>query len=512
MDVLPSTAPSTSGSTTDEVKVVSSSSSGEFDPYLVQFDKNDPLNPKNWSNKKKWYLTLASGLLVLNATFTSSSPSGIFPHLVREFHMSEKVGILTLSLFVTGYCVGPILWGPLSEQYGRRPVFTYPFFVYTCFQVGGALAPNTASMLIFRFLGGMFAAAPLTNTGALMADIWDAKTRGKALAIFTVAPFAGPALGPTVAGFIGDNTSWRWLFWVLAIFTGLCWVLIMLTIPESYAPVILVTKAEKKRAETGDPRYYAAFEKQQWGLKRRVHHVLVRPWVIFFTEPMVMALTFYMSFVYGCLYLLFEAYPIVFGKSRGFSAGVSGLMFLPLPIGGAIAVVLYVLYYNPKYELEVERLAPKSVPPEFRLDVTFYACPLFAASFFWFGWTSYPSISYWAPLMSGLLMGYSIQMIFLGLFNYMVDAYIPVAASVLAAMTVVRSIFGASFPLFGGDMYEALDPRWASTVVGCVAIALVPIPFLFKRYGPYLRRRSKYCPADEEHDTIDTRSPSKEIT
>jgi len=54
-----------------------------------------------------------------------------------------------------------------------------------------------------------------------MADIWNAEERGTALAIFTVAPFAGPALGPIVAGFVGMNLSWRWLFWILCIFVSL---------------------------------------------------------------------------------------------------------------------------------------------------------------------------------------------------------------------------------------------------------------------------------------------------
>ncbi|KAF5323409.1 hypothetical protein D9611_005791 [Ephemerocybe angulata] len=466
----------------------------ELDPYLVQFDKNDPRNPQNWTRARKWYLTMASGILVLNATFASSSPSGIFTNLVEEFHMSEKVGILTLSLFVAGYCVGPMLWGPLSEQYGRRPIHG--------FQIGAALAPNTASILVFRFLGGTFAAAPLTNTGALISDIWDAETRGKALAIFTVAPFAGPALGPTVAGFIGGNTSWRYLFWVLTGFTGFCFILIIFTVPETYAPVLLAQKAKEKRKETSDPQYYAPMEKEKWPLSKRIRHVLVRPWVIFFHEPMLISLTFYMSFVYGCLYLLFEAYPIVFTGAHGFNAGLSGLMLLPVPIGGAFAVVLYIYYYNPQYEAESKRLSPKSVPPEFRLSMTFIAGPLFAISFFWFGWTSFPSVSFWVPLMSGLLMGFSIQLIFLGLFNYLVDAYIAVAASALAATTIVRSLFGAAFPLFGGDMYNVLNPRWASTVLGCIAIALVPIPFVLKRYGPLLRRKSKYCPVDE-HDSDD---------
>ncbi|KAF8167782.1 polyamine transporter 1 [Crassisporium funariophilum] len=444
--------------------------SDERDPYLIEeFEANDPANPKNWSNSKRWYLTLIT--------------SGIFPRLMEEFHMSEKVGILTLSLFVCGYCVGPLLWGPLSEQYGRRPMFIYPFFVYAAFQVGSALAKNTASVLVFRFLGGVFAAAPLTNSGALIADIWDANMRGKALAIFTVAPFAGPALGPTAAGFIGDNISWRWLFWVLAAFALVCEVLIIFTIPETYGPVLLARKAKAKRLETNDARFYAPLEKEDVSIKKRIEHVLARPFVILFHEPMLIALTLYMSFVYGCLYLLFTAYPIVFTEAHHFSAGISGLMFLPIPIGGALAVVLYVMVYNPKYELESKRCAPKPVAPEFRLEMVLYAGPLFAISFFWFAWTSFPHLSYWGPLLSGLLMGFSIQLIFLGLFNYIIDAYLSVAASALASSTVIRSLFGAAFPLFASDLYKALDPRWASSLLGFIAITMVPIPFVLKNFG-----------------------------
>lgn len=283
---------------------------------------------------------------------------------------------------------------------------------------------------------------------------------------------------------------------------GIDWLYRILLHPNHLYGARDLRKAKEKRKETSDPQYYAPMEKEKWPLSKRIRHVLVRPWVIFFHEPMLISLTFYMSFVYGCLYLLFEAYPIVFTGAHGFNAGLSGLMLLPVPIGGAFAVVLYIYYYNPQYEAESKRLSPKSVPPEFRLSMTFIAGPLFAISFFWFGWTSFPSVSFWVPLMSGLLMGFSIQLIFLGLFNYLVDAYIAVAASALAATTIVRSLFGAAFPLFGGDMYNVLNPRWASTVLGCIAIALVPIPFVLKRYGPLLRRKSKYCPVDE-HDSDD---------
>ena len=167
-------------------------------------------------------------------TFASSAPSGVERELIRYFTFSQEVAILTISLFVAGYCIGPLLWGPLSEVIGRRKVFIATFTFYTGFQVGCALSRNTASILIFRLLGGIFAAAPLSNSGALMSDIWDAGTRGEALAYFALAPFAGPTLGPLVSGFMAvSGVDWRWVFWLLAIFAGVCLVLVVFTLPET---------------------------------------------------------------------------------------------------------------------------------------------------------------------------------------------------------------------------------------------------------------------------------------
>lgn len=464
------------------------------DPYLVCFDEGDPANPKNWSSLRRWYLTMAGGLLVLNATFASSAPAGIVPQLIRKFGFSAEVGALTISLFVAGYCVGPLLWGPLSEQFGRRPIFIIAFLVYTAFQAGCALAQNTASILVFRFLGGLFAAAPLTNSGALISDIWGPDTRGKALAIFTLAPFAGPALGPTVAGFIVvSGQSWRWTFWVMTIFAGVCLLQIVFTMPETYAPIILLRKAKQLRKETGDENYYAPIEKEaRISIAQRINNILKKPFVIFIREPMLIAITIYMSFVYGCLYMLFEAYPIVFTKGHNLNAGISGLMFLPLPLGGLIAVVIYLFYFNPRYERAIAKHAPNPVPPEFRLEIAIIAAPIFAVSFFWFAWTSYPTISFWAPMMSGLPLGLSICWIFLALFNYIIDSYTWVAASALASSTIVRSLAGAAFPLFSTQMYDKLGPRWASSLVGFIALVLMPIPFVLTKFGPTLRTRSRY--------------------
>ncbi|ETW87361.1 major facilitator superfamily [Heterobasidion irregulare TC 32-1] len=464
------------------------------DPFLVTMSTDDPQHPMNLSTWRKWYLTAVGGVLVLNATFASAAPSGVLGQMIEEFGMAVEIATLSISLFIAGYIVGPLFWGPVSEQIGRRPVFVVSFLFYTGFQVGCALSHNTGSILVFRFLSGCFAAAPLTNSGGVVSDIWDAKTRGRAMVLFAVAPFAGPALGPVVSGWIEvGGASWRWLFWVLTIFAGLCLVAIVFTVPETYVPILTVRKAEHIRKVTGDERYYAPLE-TKISISKQVENILAKPFKILFREPMLLAITIYMSFLYGCLYLLFEAFPIVFTEGHHMNQGVTGLMYLPISIGGFLGVVVYLAVFDPRYNRALERYAPNPVPPEHRLEMPMLGAPIFAIAFFWFGWTSYPSISYWSPLIAGGVMGFGIFGIFLSLFNYIIDTYLMIAASALAASTVVRSIFGAVFPLFARQMFDALNPRWASTLLGCIALLMCPIPFVLRKYGPTLRAKSKYAP------------------
>lgn len=174
---------------------------------------------------------------------------------------------------------------------------------------------------------------------------------------------------------------------------------------------------------------------------------------------------------------------------------MAGLTFLPIFIGGIAACLSYIFYWNPHYAALTRQYAPAPVPAEARLDICIYAAPGFAVAFFWFGWTSFPSISLWAPLSSGLLLGFTIVWAFLGLMNYIIDTYLFVAASALATNTVMRSVFGAAFPLFADKMFTKLTPPWASTLVGCIAMLMLPIPLVLKRFGSTLRQRSKFAPA-----------------
>lgn len=462
----------------------------------VQFNADDASNPKNWSRGRRWYMTVVAAFLSFNASLASSAPSGMADRLIQYFQFSQELATLTITLFIFGYCVGPLFWGPLSEQYGRRPIFLVSFPVYICFTVGCALSRNTVSIMLFRLLSGMFAAAPMSNSGALISDIWDAQTRGKALSLFIIAPFMAPACGTILSGYLAQSMlSWRWLFWIMAIIAGVSLLLIVFTLPETYGPVLLVRKAHALRATTGDNRYVAPLELvPAMSISARASYTITMPFKMLAREPTLIATTVYMSFLNGCMYLMFEAFPIVYIEGHHFGTGAAGLVWIPVVIGIVVSILAHIFIFEKQYANALSGRGTVAMSPELRLESAIWGAPLFALSFFWFGWTSDPSISYWAPLMAGPVMGFSTIWIFLALFNYIVDVYLSVAASALAVNTVIRSIAGAGFPLFASQMYKGLKPQWASTVIGCFSVLMIPIPLILRRYGPMLRRKSTFVP------------------
>jgi DHA1 family multidrug resistance protein-like MFS transporter len=123
---------------------------------------------------------------------------------------------------------------------------------------------------------------------------------------------------------------------------------------------------------------------------------------------------------------------------------------------------------------------------------------LFAAGLFWFGWTGFTSDIPWiVPTLSGLFTGFGIFAVFLQLLNYIIDAYLMFAASAIAGNTFMRSIFGAIFPLFARYMYEGIGINYGNTLIGAIAVVLVPLPFIFYLFGKKIRARSTFAPAPD---------------
>jgi multidrug resistance protein len=263
----------------------------ESDPYIVEWLDVDPENPKTYSSRMRWSVTVLIAVMTLCVAFSSSAYSGIVGPLIKEFRSSEEVIILGLSMNVLGYSLGPLLWAPMSETIGRRNVFLLSYVFYTLWTSVCAAAQNVWTVIIFRFLAGTFGSSALVIPGGQIADMFTTETRGIGIGIFCVAPFAGPALGPIVGGFLGDAGGWRWVMGLLGLFAGLLTFIGFLFMPETYSPALLRSRAALLSEVTGQ-KYLTAMDAQHpLVIKELVKHALVRPWILLFREPIVLILT-----------------------------------------------------------------------------------------------------------------------------------------------------------------------------------------------------------------------------
>lgn len=352
--------------------------------------------------------------------------------------------------------------------------------LFVLFQIGCALAPNIGAMIIFRFFSGFFGSPTVTNSGGSITDIWPQSHRSVPLALFSAASFLGPVIAPTVGGFICQYTSWRWNFWVVLILSAACYLAMAVFLPETYPPKLLLNKT---RGMPGNE------ELRPTPVQELLYITLTRPWLMLFTEPILFLLSLYMAFIYGILYLDFTAYPVVYRETREWSAGIAGLSFLGICVGMAIAT-LASPYVNRIHGVYTRRLGGPH--PETRLPHLVVISWLIPISLFWFGWTATPPTHWISGIIAGAPFGFSLILLFLGITSYLTDCYGPFGASALAANAVLRSLFGAVFPLFATNMYHSLGVPWATSVLGFVALAMAPLPWLFYRFGPRIRARSKY--------------------
>ncbi|GMK57182.1 hypothetical protein CspeluHIS016_0400160 [Cutaneotrichosporon spelunceum] len=462
------------------------------DPYIVDWMPEDPEDPQSWPQLFKWTQIVVASFAALAVALSSSAYTGGVLSLMEYF---DKPSTLFwtggISLFVLGFAFGPLFWAPASEVFGRRIIYIISYIFLTLWQAVTCAAPNPASVLVFRGLAGLFGSSPLANAGGTIADVLEPAQMGLGMALFSVAPFLGPALGPISGGFLGETAGWRWVMGMLAIFCGCVLLLIFFLSAETYAPLLLRKRARKLSKITGKVYRYRADAAKPLNPVALFKASLIRPWKFLIFEPIVLILSIYVAIIYGILYLNFAAYPIVFSQGRGWSIGITGLAFLGIMVGAILSVVVTIVYTNPQY---IKTIKKRGFPlPEDRLKPAMWGAIVIIIGLAGFAATDGPNVHWIAPIIFGVPFGMGMVVLFLSCMGYLVDVYVIYAASVLAANSVLRSLFGAAFPLFTKPMYDKLGVHWAAALPGFLALACAPFPFLFYRYGARIRAKGKYA-------------------
>ncbi|KAF2856187.1 membrane transporter [Plenodomus tracheiphilus IPT5] len=466
----------------------------DLDNNLVGWDsQDDPTNPRNFPNTRKWILLgLVAAITFISPVASSILAPGI-PFVNRDFHnTSQLLGSFAVSVYVLGFAIGPLFLSPLSEIYGRYIILNGSNVFFCCFTLGCALAPNLGGLIVMRFFAGLGGSACLTIGTAVIADLFVAQERGKAVALYSVGVLFGPILGPICGGFIAQQIGWKWDMWIVLILGCLLTGGLIIFNKETYHPVILKRKTLRLRKELGRPELQnimtydkdAALQSPLNVLK----HGIIRPLKMLTKSPIVLFCSLYLSFLFGLLFLLFTTITPVFIQTYGWSPQITGLAYLGIGIGNFMGIAVVAR----TSDATIIRLAKRNngvYEPEMRLPLCVFFGALIPIAFFIYGWTTYYKVHWIVPIISLVPFGFGLMGIFAPLQTYMIDCFPQYAASAVAAITALRCLFGAMLPLAGPSMYESLGLGWGNSMLGFIAVAFIPLPALLFKYGKNIRER-----------------------
>ncbi|OCK73825.1 polyamine transporter 1 [Lepidopterella palustris CBS 459.81] len=462
------------------------------DQDIVDWDgPDDTEKPINWPPAKKW--TIVGVLSAI--TFVSPLASSMFApgvsRVMSEFHSDNSLlAGFVVSVYVLGYAAGPLIVAPMSELYGRNIIYNITNVLFLIFTIACGVSSNLGMLIGFRLLAGAVGSTPLTNGGGTLSDLFVQEERGRAIAIWSAGPMVGPVIGPIAGGFLAQAVGWRWVFWLLTMCAAIPVLLFPFLVHETYASTILERKTRRIRKQTGNPHLRS---KLDTGLTAReaFSQAIARPAKIFF-QPIVFFLSAYSSVIYAYLYLMFTTIPSVFESNYGFTTGTVGLAYIGIGVGMMLALLVFGSTSDRILKAMARR--HRKMEPEFRLPFMAPGALLIPCGLFLYGWSAEYHVHWIVPIIGTALVGTGILVIFISIQTYLVDAFNRLASSALAANAVLRSLVGALLPLAGPSMYKALGLGWGNSLLGFIAIAFLPLPFLFYMYGERIRKDPRFQP------------------
>ncbi|KAL8931362.1 MAG: hypothetical protein Q9211_007017, partial [Gyalolechia sp. 1 TL-2023] len=419
------------------------------------YTTDDPANPQNWPRAKRAFVALHICLY----TFAVYSGSAIYTSSTYEimsvFNVDATAASLPLAIYVLAYGIGPLLFSPLSEIpiIGRNPVYMITFFLFVILSIPTALAKSFGGLLVLRFLQGFLGSPCLATGGATMQDMYSLLKLPYAMTFWVSAAYCGPALGPLMSGFLVPVKGWRWSLWEIVWISAPILILMLLCMPETSTPNILLRRAARLRKLTNNDRLMAQSEINQRSLQPSAILIdaLIKPLEITIKDPAIAFVNVYASIIYGIYYSFFEVFPLVYGPMYGFNIGETGIVFLCILVACAIGVVAYASYLY--FYLIPDILAHGLRAQEHRLVPALICVFGPVIGLFLFAWTADPSIHWMASVVGITIYTASAFIVFQCIFVYVPLSYPQYAASLFASNDFFRSSLACGSILFARPLF-----------------------------------------------------------
>ncbi|KAK9426213.1 putative Major facilitator superfamily (MFS) profile domain-containing protein [Seiridium unicorne] len=364
--------------------------------------------------------------------------------IAKDLNTSEEETQIFLSIFVLAFAFGPMVLSPLTELFGRRPVWLVASCFYILWNTVAGFSRTSCLVISSRVLSGTGASAGFAVTQPVPSDCWIPAERGKSFPIATFIPLLGPAIGPIIGGAVSQSIGWRWTSWILSIYESILVIVGVLVPRETYEPIILDRMAGKLRKDTGKPYF-----------------------------PVLQVAAIFLAYNFGILYIVLSTFAALWIDRYGNTETQSGLHYIVIVIGYTIAAqgggyITDCLWQHLKTR------HGEDTAPEYRVLLMVPGAILIPLGLFIYGWSAERHFD-WIAMQA-----------------YVVEAYRKYVASASAAAQFLCSIAGFAFPVFAPAMYRSLGYGWGNSVLALAFVIIGwPAPFLLWKYGAKLRALGK---------------------
>ncbi|SNY54694.1 Bcr/CflA family multidrug efflux MFS transporter [Pantoea sp. GL120224-02] len=181
-------------------------------------------------------LVVILGLLAMLMPLSIDMYLPAMPQIAREFAVSAGSVQMTLNLYILGFAIGQLVYGPLADSYGRKPVIVLGTLIFACAAAACALSQSIDQLIFMRFLHGLSAAAASVVINALMRDSYSKEDFSRMMSFVMLVTTIAPLLAPIIGGWLLLLWNWHAIFWTLAVAALITTVLVVTQIRETLKP------------------------------------------------------------------------------------------------------------------------------------------------------------------------------------------------------------------------------------------------------------------------------------
>lgn len=451
----------------------------------LESQENDFVNrPRNMSLLRKYIITCLLTSCAFQVTCLSTVWSQAIADVSAEHSINKTIATLGVTLFICGQGVGPLMFSPISEMYGRRPVYLVGLSLYCSFQLLTCFGPHLALMLVGRFFSGFSGGIFITVISGTFSDLFEQKDMGIPTLMFSIAPFLGPGIGPVIGGVVNESLGYRWIFIVMLIWSCLLLILVALIVPETYRPVLI----ERLQNKANDSSQSILNGFSMLSIFKTTLSLIMsakKPLTMLVTKPIIFFTSLISGIFLAIIYLFFVAYPLIFETMYNFTPMNTSFTYLGITTGMICTIPTRGVWL--KLAAKLKKKNNDISVPEHRLPQMLAGIIIAFVGLLIFAFTIRPSIHFMVPIMASSIFGFGCLYVFNTVFTYVFECFPTSTASASACNLFLRSFIAGVFPLFGRKMFIRLTSRFACLVLALVILSLSIAPVMFWRLGHKMR-------------------------